>query len=377
MKVLSAAVLPLICVGCGGSGHSTVPTPAPPISLSPASLIPAPISTARPVGAEPTIALTTPPAITSLALRFQPTVKMSMFDRFWPVSVAAVLNEYNSGRHTCLVTPSHACGTTPPTLADLHPDDSPASYLQFPQPLDKVEAQFTGFERGLGVSSATLSHWRENPVTLDPYASAQIYFYDAHEASYTYRGIPPGLRLTSLQYWFFYPLNYYPTIVNPLRILSDPLHNDYVNSDYHEGDWEHITVLIDSGGNPRYLWMARHSTEGIAIPWSQVSLDHDGHPIVYPALGGHPSYPNCGAHWRALLLRAFADFVPCNRLFSFSYATTPLVDLSHVSWACWPGHFGAAGRGLRSASNFDDPTRLVLVAGPLSPLRQAENARVC
>jgi hypothetical protein len=361
-------------LGCG-AGTQQAPTPSVPPTLTPASLIPAPGPSARPLGSEAVIAQTTSPPIVEEALRFQPTVKMSIYDRYWPVSVAAVLDESGSHRRTCLVEPGHSCGTAVVTLADLRPNASPRSYLQYPEPVDKIEAQFDAFERGLGESAAAIAHWKEDPASLEPYASAQIYFYDAGRADYPYPGIPSGL--TSLQYWFFYPLNYYPTVVNPFDILSNPLNGDLGNSDYHEGDWEHIAVLIDSSGNPRYLWMARHSDEGTAIPWSRVTLEQ-GHPVIYPALGGHPSYQSCGTHRRAKLYDLFADYVVCAPgLFTFGYATTPLVDLSHTTWACWPGHFGVAGPGLHTASNVDDPTGLFLVAGPLSPLRQAENTHVC
>jgi hypothetical protein len=372
---LAMSTLILICLGCGKSTEKLAPTPSSPPALTPANQIPGPLPTARPLGAEPLITQTTAPAIAALALRFQPTVEMSIYDRFWPVSVAAVLAESNHGRHTCLVIPGHGCGTTPVTLASLHANASADSYLQFPEPLNDVEDQFVGFEQGLGVNPTTIAHWKESPASLQPYSSAQIYFYDAERRPYPYPGVPRGL--TSLQYWFFYPLNYYPTLVNLLGMLSDPLHSDYLNSDYHEGDWEHIAVLIDSSDRPEYLWMARHAKEGVAIPWSQVKLEQ-GHPVIYPALGGHPSYQACGAHRRSYLLYLFADYVPCTPgLFTFSPATTPLVDLSHASWACWPGHFGVAGAGLHSANNIDDPTGLVLVAGPPSPLRQAENAHAC
>jgi hypothetical protein len=372
---LAVSAFTIFCLGCGKSSEKGAPTPTSPTTLTPVNLIPASLPAARPLGAEPLITQTTSPAIADLALRFQPTVEMSIYDRFWPVSVAAVLDEFNNSRHTCLVTPGHPCGTTPVTLADLHPDASADSYLEFPEPLNKLEAQFEGFERGLGVSQTTIEHWKESPASLEPYGAAQIYFYDAGHAPYPYPGVPRGL--TSLQYWFFYPLNYYPTLVNLLGMLRDPLNSDYVNSDFHEGDWEHIAVLINSSGSPEYLWMARHASEGVAIPWSQVKLEQ-GHPVIYPALGGHPSYPSCGAHWRAYLFDLFADYVVCTPgLFTFSPATTPLVDLAHTSWACWPGHFGVAGSGLHSANNIDDPTGLVLVAGPRSPLRQAENAHVC
>jgi hypothetical protein len=315
--------------------------------------------------------------IATLALRFQPTVKMSVFDRFWPVSIAAALDEYSEGRHTCLATLGRGCVASPATLGDLSARGSQREYLRYPErELANVEEQFKDFVTGLGVTPSVISRWRENPAALDPFASAQIYFYDAGAAPYPYPGVPRGL--ISLQYWFFYALNYYPTFVNPFEILSDPLASEYAASDYHEGDWEHITVLVDRGGVPKYLWMARHSTEGEAIPWSEVRTEHSTHPVVYPALGGHPSYQSCGAHPRAKLLDLFADYVACRAgLFTFSYASTPLVDLAQTKWACWPGHFGIVNAHFDSANNFDDPTALVLVNGPFSPLHQAENVHAC
>ena len=380
LRAVPALALTLICASCGGGGDQGTPTVGLPPTIAPASAIPGPVAAARAVGAEPVIAQTTPPAIATLALRFQPTMKMSVFDRFWPVSVAGVLHEQDRRRITCLVSPGGGCGTRPLTPADLRPNASSNAYLDYPERLNDVQAQFTAFERALGIGAPIIAQWRSNPAGLNPYASAQLYFYYGGAAPYSYRGIPPGLKLLSLQYWFFYPLNYYPTFVfNPRGMLADPLTRDHGNSDYHEGDWEHVTVLVDGQSlAPRFLWMARHNSEGMAIPWSQVTLDH-GHPVIYPAFGGHPSYQACGAHRRKLFPVLYvADYVVCAPgLFTFSYAATPLVDLSYVAWGCWPGHFGKAGAGLHGASNFDDPTGLVLVAGPRSPLRQAENKNVC
>src|SRR5205807_2545072 len=117
---------------------------------------------------------------------------------------------------------------------------------------------------------------------------------------------------------------------------------------FHEGDWEHVTVLLDPGTRrPAYLWMARHADEGVALPWNDVKLD-DGHPVIYPSFGGHATYPEtCKAHARRKIFYVSADFVVCAPgVFSFGYAATPLVDLAHVPWACWRGHFGKAGPSL-------------------------------
>jgi hypothetical protein len=128
---------------------------------------------------------------------------------------------------------------------------------------------------------------------------------------------------------------------------------------------------------PKYVWMARHASEGVLIPWDQVEQDPPGHPVVYPAFGGHPSYPSCGAHGRATLAAAVYDYVVCGpALYTFSGATTRLVDLAHVGWSCWPGYFGTTV-GTTGSSDADDPTGQILVAGPRSPLQQAENQHVC
>jgi hypothetical protein len=51
-------------------------------------------------------------------------------------------------------------------------------------------------------------------------------------------------------------------------------------SSYHEGDWEHVDVLLAYPSMlPRYLYMARHGGEGAAVAWSALAMDA-GHPIV-------------------------------------------------------------------------------------------------
>ena len=69
--------------------------------------------------------------------------------------------------------------------------------------------------------------------------------------------------------------------------------------------------------------------------------------------------------------------------YAFPAASTPLIDLARASWACWPGHFGEATAKQRrlAALPESDPRRwqakVIKVAGPRSPLMQAENAGVC
>lgn len=315
---------------------------------------------------------TTSPEIATLARTYQPTVKVSVLDRFWPVSVTAVLVERSpTGAGTEVVSGARTIES--PTLADLRASDPTSAYLDYPAVLADKAAQMRAFLRGIGVPESSIAAW---PVNLSGAAerTGQIYFYDGGTHC-TFAGhVLTGYR--ALEYWFFYPFNYYPMTVDAAGMLAHPLQTDGTDIDYHEGDWEHVTVLMAPNGTPAYVWMARHDTEGVLIPWDQVQTDGT-HPIVYPALGGHPSYPDCGAHPRAKLAAAVEDYVVCGQgLYTFPGATTRLVDLGHVSWSCWRGHFGTT-TGTTATSDADDPSGLILVAGPGTPLRQGENKDAC
>jgi hypothetical protein len=293
------------------------------------------------------------------------------------VRVAAVLQERNlAGARVRLVVNGRA-GAQPPTLADLKPSDPASSYLEYPAPLADKAAQMRAFLRGLGVPESIIAAW---PTDLSAVAerSAQIYFYDAGTGC-SYPGADTS-HYRALEYWFFYAFNYYPMTVDSKTMLTHPLLADNADVDLHEGDWEHIAVLLDPEGStyvPKFVWFARHSNEGMLIPWRQVAKDPPDHPVVYPAFGGHPSYPSCGAKPRALLAAAVFDYLPCQPgLYTFSGAATRLVDLARVGWRCWPGYFGTAV-GTTGSSNADDPTGQILAAGPRAPLRQMENQHVC
>ena len=79
----------------------------------------------------------------------------------------------------------------------------------------------------------------------------------------------------NVQYWFFYAYN-------ESLLFFD-----------HDADWEHITVVVGSDGNPRGVAFAHHtnSTHGDLRPWSEIRAVGE-HPVVLSALGTHASYPN-------------------------------------------------------------------------------------
>lgn len=110
-----------------------------------------------------------------------------------------------------------------------------------------------------------------------------------------------------LQFWFFYAYNGPGTIFMGAEItrpdvklkfwksgmktekangsaLADPMGE-------HEGDWEHITLRIDTGSNAvTKVYFSQHSG-GVWKDWSELSDKEDGRLVVYSSLNGHASYP--------------------------------------------------------------------------------------
>jgi hypothetical protein len=348
---------------------------------------------------EPPIEQTTP-KLAALARRFQPTILVTVADRFWPVSVGAVLHDVGSkGQLTCLHHLPSKCAPGTVELSGLKgPGSSPADYLQYPStpaldpdPTGQLDAFLRGQQSESRTPLPSLHQWLADPGLLDPWYTAQVYFYYAGAAEPARwpapnTHIPRGL--IALQYWFFYPYNYYPTVATPDLMNEAPIAGDVVNTDLHQGDWEHITVLVERTTlTPRWIYMARHSKEGAYYPWNSPALTFDeGHPIVQAALGGHPTYDaHCGARPRYVegLNGIVSDWVVCGSgRFAFRAATTPLVDIAKAPWACWKGHFGVATPGEVSAAKHPESSvqraleKYYEVAGPRSPLWQAENGHL-
>ena len=336
----------------------------------------------------------TPFAVAQLALKYQPTVEVTVADRFWPVSVGAVLHDvgsYGSGR-TCLMSAATFTCKPVTTIQQFTPGNGNINdYLWYPA---KVQGdptnQFQAFEAGQGIRTGSADSWLMDPGVLDPWSTAQVYFYYAGRIKASkwpgaLQGPTAPSDLIGLEYWFFYPFNYYPTVVGAEVMPDAPLAADQVNTDLHQGDWEHITVLLQPGTlTPEWVYMARHDGEGSFYRWNDQSLLFDrGHPVVQAAFGGHPTYDNnCGGRPRAKIGNVSSDWLVCGTgRFAFQATTTPLVDIAQTRWACWKGHFGEAKPGLEvNGRNEQDiiaaGRELIYVKGPGSPLRQGENAGV-
>ena len=348
----------------------------------------------------------TSPGIAALARRYQPTVLVTAADPFWPVSVGAVLADRGpGGQVTCLQEGGATCPAKPPRRApsagDLHEAGSAADdFLEYPvSPALTTEPgpQLDAFLRGQQARPEGLPTLRQrlaDPGLLDPWRTAEVYFYYARNTSPATWPAPDKAitgKLIALQYWFFYAYNYYPTVFDAGLLPEAPVAGDLINTDLHQGDWEHVTVLLDATTKqPLWLYTARHANEGEYYAWNSPLLTFDnGHPIVQAALGGHPTYD---AHCReglrynpalGAIRGRVADWVVCGSgRFAFRAQTTPLVDIARTPWACWKGHFGVATPSEIGAAKLKESSiqRTIdanyEVAGPRSPLWQAENGRL-
>jgi hypothetical protein len=411
----SIATLALEALGTGGHAptlfsaalHATQPTcaGANPSSVAPGTEDPAlgngVIAGPAPTGGrahdgEPPIQDTSPAGIAALARRYQPTMLLTVADRNWPTSVNAILSERGpDAQPVCLIQqrlPHQVCPATPSSLGGAGAVST--DYLQLPVHLKDDQSpngQFQAFLRGQYITSGPTDHWLADPGVLDPWYSAQIYFYYAgplksskFPAKARNPDVPSGL--VALEYWFYYPFNYYPLVFNSDLMDGAPLAGDHENVDLHQGDWEHMDVLLNPHTlAPEWLYMARHSYEGQFVPWSSPELTFShGHVVLQAAYGGHPTYlPGCGFRPRKVTHDLSGDWLVCGSgRFAFRATTTPLVDIAQTPWACWPGHFGeATSLELNHAGvpeNVADSVKhFVFVAGPNSPLQQAENTGVC
>jgi hypothetical protein len=365
---------------------------------------PAPLG-GRAVDGEPPIEQTSS-GIAALARRYQPTVLVTVADLFWPVSVGSVLADRGpDGQVTCLQEGKASCpaktARPAPTTDDLGETGSgPDDFLQYPVSpalTTSPSPQLAAFLRGQQAQPGRLPTLRQrlaNPGLIDPWRTAEVYFYYARNTNPATWPAPDRAitgNFIALQYWFFYAYNYYPTVFDAGLLPDAPVAGDLINTDLHQGDWEHVTVLLDAKTKaPLWVYTARHSNEGEYYAWNSPLLTFDqGHVVVQAALGGHPTYDaHCRQSLRfnpalGVIRGRVADWVVCGSgRFAFRAQTTPLVDIAKTPWACWKGHFGVATPSEIGAAKLKESSiqRTIdsnyQVAGPRSPLWQAENGRL-
>lgn len=291
-------------------------------------------------------------AARALADAMQPTVVLQARDGFWPISLQAVFRERTAARPsvcrgTAGQTEQRRECTAVPAASALRWNGGDDEFLDYPPSSLDVGTQRRAAARALGLAGGVSTPAEEQQRT------AQTYFY-----------VTPGLAgAVGVQYWFYYAYNY-----EPIRTAL----GEVGKGGLHEGDLEHVAVLLARDGRPVYAWLARHEREGQRFTWEEGALQRDDadspHLRVYPAIGSHATYEECGTKRRTTTELTDAtdvinDTIDCRApTIEFSH-DTPLVNLAMTSWACWHGRLGFSPhyQGLRG--NF-------LANGPLSPLLQ-------
>src|SRR5207248_2000679 len=188
-----------------------------------------------------------------------------------------VLNLDVNGRLTCLGSRGRC--PVPVDAAELTRGGGENDWLLYPTPLTGAEEQFAEFGSavlGSCPKRPTLADWvADRPAVAaglpQPFRSAQEYFYFSNAVpARAARALAdaPSPPAYSLQYWFFYPSNYLPLRVpRPNLLGTDPDQSGGLNFDYHQGDFEHVDVLLDAGLDPVGIYMARHDNEDQTFAW--------------------------------------------------------------------------------------------------------------
>jgi hypothetical protein len=117
-------------------------------------------------------------------------------------------------------------------------------------------------------------------------AGADCYFPLAAGAPTVYGAVHRRGGRIVVQYWLFSPFNLWSPVV--------PAASDAWQA--HEGDWEHVAIVLDTRGLPLHAGYAQHCG-GVRIPWAGVPRRPGTlRPVVHVGLGSHASYPRPGVH---------------------------------------------------------------------------------
>ena len=197
----------------------------------------------------------------------------------------------------------------------------------------------------------------EGIVASPCYAQAEA----AHGATPVVYGVVLRTRnRIDLQYWLWYPYNdYSPTIP-----ASDVWQ-------VHEGDWESVSVILDSEGRPLFVGLSKHCA-GIRRSWDSVSR-LGARPLVYVAIGSHANYFGQGAfsHSPNCWPQELRDIVRSLKLVDHTGPGPRLrprlvrVTATRPPWMRFAGHWGEDG-----FVHFPNNDPIAYEGSPLSPAFQ-------
>jgi hypothetical protein len=165
----------------------------------------------------------------------------------------------------------------------------------------------------------------------------------------------------SIQYWFFFPFNGNTA--------------DMFNAGAHEGDWEHITVVVEPVSELVIaLYFAAHSHEAYWLDPTQVTFSNKTHPHVYSALHTHASYESVGRKRRRLPVLRYMYLTDFCEDSGVVWAPHECINLGEATqpypntrWTHFNGHWGS-----RRRSHTHVPLMIDTGFPPRSPPHQAD-----
>jgi hypothetical protein len=259
-----------------------------------------------------------PPSIEETIERFAPEVRFHPQERYYPSSVEWFL-ERAQLRHD----------SVDQAVGELSASVVPAVYEADDNP--------------------HMVDWRSSYLTVGEGRDRARVLRGDLDSAHTYvhvRQADNGSAAWDIQYWFFYP-------------YSGPL-IDGPAGGAHEGDWEHITVRLDSSWREvEKVYFAAHNADGRWVAPSEVRFREGTHPVVYVARNGHASYPRPGLHPRGFLP---SDRTADGGVVWRTWQSTPQLVADQdggrdgFGWLAYPGRWGSSGS---------------LSSGPLGPAFQA------
>lgn len=179
----------------------------------------------------------------------------------------------------------------------------------------------------------------------DPFHQKEGFYLDFTDEFESQKGMPdpvinqpaapvfyeyvPGKYVT---YWFFYPYNLF-------RIENSVLG---IPAQKHEGDWERISIQLDSNDNPVYVFFSQHH-DGEFVLWSLVDKYEGTHPKVYSAKGSHGSFVSVG-EFQTEFCRPFGGHCALDRTNDTGPKWSTWKNLNKAESQPWYGYGGAWGK---------------------------------
>jgi hypothetical protein len=204
--------------------------------------------------------------------------------------VALLLAAGASARPSTAPTPATLLARHVPVLV-LHPAEQvpPAAVDGFLSDAALQRRAGAGWEPAAGPLPAGGADLRlDQPACAAIDGPAATPCYVAAEAGHASRPVVYGAALRrgsriELQYWIWYPWDVYSPTVPPGELWQ-----------VHEGDWETVSVVVDTMGRPLAVGYSEHG-EGVRRDWARAPKQGT-HPLAYVALGSHANYPAPGVH---------------------------------------------------------------------------------